>query len=346
MNKPDESDIHFALGPAGISTGFGKQLSEQEKRENTNRDIDTAEREIALILQGIGKWPEFTVDDRMEGLFSVWGFFLDLNGPEATSGSREERLEYLDQRLKSYREEVNETAGLPAVSPPRMQLGVCSWWFLLAAVWCIVLALADFREEWIYDLSKWALCGLCVYGGFQSWKAGERRRLVPLGILAVIFNPFAPIRFGDAWKVVDGLASAAFLGAFLWDADWIEKAWKNRKMIGVYAFMGALACFTVSIFAGTYLDLKNGGPERREAERKALKEKADAVEHEKLMKSVLGDDYEEKISRKVYADWEAEHPISRIPIVPQSEPTFYDPSKIGHSPDTYGKDASWYPGKN
>ena len=348
MNKPDESYSSITFGPVGWEPpDFGKKLSVQERRANANRDIDTAEREIALIRQGIGKWPDFTVDERIEGLLSVWGLYLNFDVSEVASASREERLKYVEQRLKSYREKVNETAGICAVSSAGIQLGVRSWWFLLAAVWCIVLALADFSgEEWIYDLSKWALCGLCVYAGFQSWKEGSRRRLVPLGILAVIFNPFAPIRFGDSWKAVDALAGATFLGAFLWDNDWIGKAWKNRKKIGVYALMGAVACFTVFLFVGTYLDAKNGGQERRAAELKVRKEKTDAVDHEKLMKSVLGDDYQERIIRKVYADWEAEHPTSRMPILPRSEPTYYDPSKIGHSPDTYGKDVSWHPGKS
>jgi hypothetical protein len=66
MNEPEESHITVSLGPAGWHLpDFFKRLSAQEKCENSNRDIDTAEREIALILQGIGKWPEFAVDDRM-----------------------------------------------------------------------------------------------------------------------------------------------------------------------------------------------------------------------------------------------------------------------------------------
>jgi hypothetical protein len=82
MNESDECHISVSLGPAGWHPpDLFKRLSAQGKCENSNRDIDTAEREVALILQGIGKWPKFAVDDRMEGLFSVWGFFLDLNSP-------------------------------------------------------------------------------------------------------------------------------------------------------------------------------------------------------------------------------------------------------------------------
>lgn len=346
MNKPDESYVHFNFGPIGWKPPkSGKKLSVQEKREKANRWIDDAEREIALIRQGIGKWPESTVHGRMESLRYMGGFSLNLDVPEVQSGTCEERLEYVEQRLKSYRAEVNANVDPCEVDSAGMKHGICSWWLLLGAFWCVVLALTDFRAVWIYDLSKWAICGLCVYAGFRSWKGGSRRLLVPLVIMSVIFNPFAPIRFGAAWKAVDALASATFLGIFLWDAGWIEKGWKNRKKIGFYAFMGALGCFTVSIFAGAYFDSKNGGPERRAADLKEQKEKADAARHERMMKSVLGDDYQEKISRKIHADWEVEHPISRAPTIPQSAPTFYDPVKAGHSLESFGQDANWYPGK-
>jgi hypothetical protein len=226
-----ESDVHFVFGwlePDSKPLGSGKMLSAQERLENRNRWIDDAEREIALIRQGIGKWPESTVECRMEGLRIMGGFYLNLDVPEVISGTREQRLDYVERRLKSYREEVNETADRFVASSAGIQRGACSWWFLLAAAWCIVLALADFRDGWIYDLSKWALCGVCAYTGFRFWKEGSRRLLIPLGIMAVIFNPFAPIRFGDAWPIVDTLASAAFLGAYLWETGWIGNAWKNR----------------------------------------------------------------------------------------------------------------------
>lgn len=286
MNKPDDSYSNFTFGPIGWQPpDFGKKLSVQEKREKANRDITNAEREIALIRQGIGKWPEFTLDDRILGLLSVWGFYLNFDVAEVTSGPREDRLEYLEQRLKRYREEVNETIGHCAVNSTGMQRGVIAWWFLLVAVWCFVLALANFREAWIYDLSKWVLCSVCAYSGFQFWKEGARRLMVIFGIMAIIFNPIAPIRFGDVWKAVDALAGATFLGAFLWENGWIGKAWQNRKKIGVYAFMGAFACFAVSIFAGAYFDSKSGGPERRAADLKVREEKADAARRERIMKS-------------------------------------------------------------
>lgn len=81
-----------------------------------------------------------------------------------------------------------------------------------SAVWCMVLALAEFNDQWIYDLSKWALCAGCLYQGYQFWHAGMRRAILPLGILAIIFNPIAPIHFEESeWVVVDWIAAVIFV---------------------------------------------------------------------------------------------------------------------------------------
>lgn len=117
MGIPDETHISINFGPPGWRPPPPrKKLSVLERREDANRWIDSAEREIALIRQGIGKWPESTLVGRIEGLRYMGGFYLNLDVPEVTSGSREDRLEYVEQRLKRYREEVNETADLRTVS--------------------------------------------------------------------------------------------------------------------------------------------------------------------------------------------------------------------------------------
>jgi len=218
-----------------------------------------------------------------------------------------------------------------------------AWLLLLAGLWCIVLASVDFREVWIYDLSRWAIFGIAAYSGFRFWKEGVRRLSFTLGIMAVIFNPIAPIRFGDAWQIVDGLAGAAFVGAYLWAAGWISKAWKNRNVIGFYALLVGLACFFVVVFTDAYLDSKNGGPERRAAELKAKRESANAAAREKRMKSIFGDDYEEKIYRKIYG--EAGHPPANSLPTPEYEPNFHEYWKPIYSEDTNGYDLDWYPGK-
>lgn len=80
------------------------------------------------------------------------------------------------------------------------------------AAWCVLLALSDFDGDWIYDLSKWGLCVGCSYIAHQFWKEGVRKLLIPMGILAIVFNPIAPIHFdSDEWQVVDWIAAGALL---------------------------------------------------------------------------------------------------------------------------------------
>jgi hypothetical protein len=66
---------------------------------------------------------------------------------------------------------------------------------------------AHFNVYWVYQLSRWAVCAVAIYGAVQfenGWKW-------PLAVLALLFNPLVPIHFGrDAWQVVDGIAAGVF----------------------------------------------------------------------------------------------------------------------------------------
>lgn len=92
-----------------------------------------------------------------------------------------------------------------------------------AAVWCVVLALVPFYGEWVYQLSHWGVCGIALWCGWQRWKEGVRGWLVPLGIVAVLFNPIAPINFArDEWVNVDWIAAVVFLITADWNAGWVR----------------------------------------------------------------------------------------------------------------------------
>jgi hypothetical protein len=76
--------------------------------------------------------------------------------------------------------------------------------FFAAAIWCFILGMTHFDEDWVYQLSSWAICGVAIYGILKlkgAWRW-------PLAILAVLFNPIAPIHFDpEEWKSVDVLSS-------------------------------------------------------------------------------------------------------------------------------------------
>lgn len=327
--RPYRPDLMAAFTKMG-------DLTPEERRERRLRLIDEAEQEITLIRQEVGKLPESSLDKRIDDLLSFWRIRLKIGDGESAGSTREERLKYLEQLIKQHREDLNKMefpdSAKPAEESPRN--APCLWLLLPAGIWCIVLALADFREIWIYDLSRWTLFGIGAYAGFRFWKDGARRLPIVLGVIAVIFNPFAPIRFGDAWNIVDALAGATFIGAHLWVAGWISKIWKNRNVIGTYALIGGVVCVFVVVSAGAYLDTKNGGPERRAAELKSKKEKADAAALEKRMKSIFGDNYEKQISRKIYG--ELGPPPANSLLIPGYEPVFQNSWKAIDSEDANG----------
>ncbi len=70
----------------------------------------------------------------------------------------------------------------------------------------MVLALVEFDDDWPYQLSRWALCAGAAWSATQG--AGWRR--VGFAIMAVIYNPIAPISFDDEWWIVNVL-TAVFL---------------------------------------------------------------------------------------------------------------------------------------
>ena len=64
-----------------------------------------------------------------------------------------------------------------------------------AGLWCAVLGTHDFYKDWVYQISRWGICGACFWRGGTLWNLGWRRSLLPLAAVAVLFNPLAPIDF-------------------------------------------------------------------------------------------------------------------------------------------------------
>lgn len=87
---------------------------------------------------------------------------------------------------------------------------------LMTAAWCVSLALTDFSDEWVFQLSRWGVCAVCIWRGLALWKQGWRQMLIPLASVAVLFNPLAPIDFEERqWVKVDWIA-AGVLTLYIW----------------------------------------------------------------------------------------------------------------------------------
>ena len=85
------------------------------------------------------------------------------------------------------------------------------------AVSSMILALVKFPALWPYQLARWAICAGAGWGAYHA--GGWRQGL--LGVLAVLYNPFQPIAFGDLWPWVNGLSAVGFIGAIQWQNDTI-----------------------------------------------------------------------------------------------------------------------------
>lgn len=87
---------------------------------------------------------------------------------------------------------------------------------------CIVVATMAFSASGTHPYSYFMLLRwfACVMAGYLSWRLYQSKRsglAVLFGIVAIVFNPIAPIRFSRAtWEPIDLIAGVIFLiGAFL-----------------------------------------------------------------------------------------------------------------------------------
>lgn len=125
-------------------------------------------------------------------------------------------------------------------SPPVGQLAVAThkisahWLPLTMAAWCVILIFAEFDSLWPYQLSQWAICSgsaiLAFRFGPDTWRG------VVACIIAILFNPIAPIHFGDAWPVIDCLAAIALIvispnPSNFRKEDWIRRARALRNLV-------------------------------------------------------------------------------------------------------------------
>ena len=194
---------------------------------------------------------------------------------------------------------------------------------LAMSAWCVVLALADFRNEWSYDLSKWALCGGCLYRGWLFWKAGMRRGLLPLGILAVIFNPFAPIRFDEEeWRIFDWIAAAVFF----YYVPGLRARLINLRRHWLLIGLGVVAVWAAITFVNYVNRMSPMWKMQREA-------RETRINDEKAKKKEK--DFDSSPAGRVFRDtWERDHPSIKFEL-----PSELYRSSDGLDPKTEG----WYP---
>lgn len=84
-----------------------------------------------------------------------------------------------------------------------------------AIILLLVASFNDFLSRGFYQILRISVCGVSGYSSFKSWKEKHYNWAWAFGIIAVLFNPVAPIELDkDAWKQIDFFI-ALILGGFL-----------------------------------------------------------------------------------------------------------------------------------
>jgi hypothetical protein len=195
----------------------------------------------------------------------------------------------------------------------RLPLSIHDKWLIAAACWCMVLVLVELPNEWSYQLSRWALFLIAAGTGTLRWKNGVRTGTIPLVVLAVIFNPIAPISFKeDEWRVVDCIAAGVFMLHVARGREWLLA--RKQRIIAI-TLLPLLVVGTVNGWNHYVLHCERQWMLREARERQAetmAKQKADLILNDLAQK--------EEEARKAYQEWKRRNGKD----ISESEPKLFE----------------------
>lgn len=66
-----------------------------------------------------------------------------------------------------------------------------------------------------FQIMTWAVCTAAIVAAIEAYRSGNRATLWLFGVLAVVFNPIAPVYLSQyAWRIADIIAAIIFTGSF------------------------------------------------------------------------------------------------------------------------------------
>jgi hypothetical protein len=101
---------------------------------------------------------------------------------------------------------------LPVIVPSPMSR-LFSMSALLFAVRMLYSAACNHhRYDW-YSTLRLAVCACCAFAAYDGWKRGAMASVWIMGVVSVIFNPFAPMHLTrEAWQPIDVAAMVVCAG--------------------------------------------------------------------------------------------------------------------------------------
>ena len=94
---------------------------------------------------------------------------------------------------------------------PQHEPGILKLPLLLSAFLLIVSTLAVW-PRWYYISTRTIICGSAIYAIWHCFRTRHRIWAILLAVIAVLFNPFIPIRFSRSpWHAIEFVAALVFL---------------------------------------------------------------------------------------------------------------------------------------
>ncbi len=87
-------------------------------------------------------------------------------------------------------------------SKPKIRLGLASYCWLAAGM--LTIAVFFKMPYGYYQLMRFVVCGVAGFCAYKAYEGRKQPWLFLAGFVALLFNPFVPIRFDrDTWRVLD-----------------------------------------------------------------------------------------------------------------------------------------------
>jgi hypothetical protein len=78
----------------------------------------------------------------------------------------------------------------------------------IAAGTMLILAIPTIWPYGYYEILRWVVSGVAVYSAFNAYEKEKFGWVFLMALIAIIFNPFAPIHLEkESWALVDFLAA-------------------------------------------------------------------------------------------------------------------------------------------
>lgn len=82
----------------------------------------------------------------------------------------------------------------------------------ISAACILLLAIPDIWPYAYYQILRFAVCGAALYNGYTAYATGKKMLIGIFAIIAVLFNPIAPIYLDkEVWIIIDSITAVIFI---------------------------------------------------------------------------------------------------------------------------------------